>query len=716
MRINYDTETAGLNGPVKLIQYNIDGGKVHFIPLLTGWQSSPKTVAQVKEFYEKFYRPDTAVCGWNTSFDLYHGYRTLHSIGGKLDSPLRPVKPFTCRVVDYYLHALRTGPLAPYAWVRSKPGKTKAKPVAKVSRVPSEVVEAVAFKVEERLKHLLPAIARPRRHYHEVKGRKDLVTISFDIDMPFGLKAHAEYWGADVIKIKDVWPLLLPRKLEKPWLPYYDEEVYADVERRCDEVLLDRHSEFWTYARNDIEYLDLAREKLGNPSPDHHDAATAYISYTRYYGFELDREVLVKTKAAYEEKMQESIRQLGGINVRSAPQRLALLKKYLPFVASSGKKVLEALAKEETNDEQLRAVCKAMLGYGTNKQRLDQVLKLLDCRTGRAHPELNPFGTATSRMAGSAGFNWQGVAGAKEGIGVRAALKAAAVGDFESFEVCIAAAAWADDQLLADLSAGTDVHLLAASTLHPAWPAGITYDQAREGRLDRDIQKVIKKCRQEAKSGLVFGPMYGAGGPKVEEVFGLSPGEGDRKLAAFFARYQGLKSFREKQISAFCTADTANWKRNSIDAMQESAQDLTGDKRQWTFEKQLAKVLWELGTDGIPNLPTTLITRQTKKGPQTVAQAVRSSLLGAAIAIQQAVYRQGCNTPIQMTGANICKMLGETLWNRFHIPLLNVHDEYVMGDYSPEIQAEVDAFVQKYKSIIPHLGFDLKPTKVWSDK
>lgn len=712
--INYDTETAGLNGPVKLIQYNINGGKVHFIPLLTGWQYSKSTTQKVREFYNEFYNPSTTVCGWNTGFDLYHGYRTLHSIENRLDSAVRPVRPFLCNVVDYYLHALRTGPLAPYAWVRAKPGKTKAKPVAKISRVPTDVVEAVAFKVEERLKALLPSIASPRRHYHEVKGRTDLTTISFDIDMPFGLKAHAEYWGAEVIKIKDVWPLL-NRKLEKPWLPYYDEEVYEAVNRQCDEVLNDPTSEFWTYAKNDIEYLDLAKEKLGNPSPDHHDAATSYISYTRYHGFELDREVLIKTKAAYEGKMTAAVQQLGNINIKSSKQRLALLKQHLPFVASSGRKVIEALS---TNDNaQLRTVCRAMLDYGMHKQRLDQVIKLLDCRTGRAHPELNPFGTATSRMAGSAGFNWQGVAPAKEGVGVRAALQAKAVGDFNSFEVCIAAAAWNDQQLLRDLTNGVDVHLLAASNLHPQWPKDVTYEQAKTHIADQTGPwKLLKKCRQEAKSGLVFGPMYGAGGPKVEEVFNLPAGEGDKKLLAFFTRYQGLKAFRERQLSSFCTADTAKWSRNSIDRMQETAKDLTGDQRNWTFEKQLAKVFWELGTDGIQNLPMTPIVRQEKKGQQTVAQAVRSALLGAAIAIQQAVYRQGCNTPIQMTGANVCKMLGELLWNMFHIPLLNIHDEYVMGDYSPEIQKAVDDFVSKHKAIIPHLGFDLKPTNKWSDK
>ena len=72
MKLYLDTETVGLNGPAKLIQYSINRGPVQFIPLFEGWQNDETTCAGLDKIWRLLYDPGTTLVGCNLSFDLYH--------------------------------------------------------------------------------------------------------------------------------------------------------------------------------------------------------------------------------------------------------------------------------------------------------------------------------------------------------------------------------------------------------------------------------------------------------------------------------------------------------------------------------------------------------------------------------------------------------------------------------------------------------------------
>lgn len=168
------------------------------------------------------------------------------------------------------------------------------------------------------------------------------------------------------------------------------------------------------------------------------------------------------------------------------------------------------------------------------------------------------------------------------------------------------------------------------------------------------------------------------------------------------------------------TADTERWSQDSVQRMAREVTDMTGYTMRWDFEAKVAEALWQLGGTGIQTGQQGTVLRTKEKGPQTYDGAVKSALLGGAIAIQAAVSRQRGNALVQATGANLTKMLAARLWRILHVPMLNVHDELVFAVHpnfnSEKIQEQIDMFTAGWVERIPSLNFDYKPTKVWADK
>jgi hypothetical protein len=734
VKLYVDSETLGLNGPVKLIQYSVDRQPVVFIKLPTGWDRRVSGVgawgASAKEQLYSFFimldRPDTEFVGWNTTFDLWHLYRLRNELCGGFNT-----EPFKCKVLDLYNHAALKGPFAAFTFAKRGNGRA----VAAVRRVPLVAKQQMADRVTARLKSLVPG--ELVLHEHAIAGRPDLVSLSWSIDMArMGLKAHAEHYGAEVIKLQDVWPLP-NRDDERPWDPNYRKadgtllDCYAAIEQRANEVLAGpEDSPFYNYARNDIEYLWLAEDRLGNPAGDYNDVATHVVAFTRYHGFRVDEDCLERTGTHYNGELRRISALLAGCDLKSHQSRTALLKKYNPIVCSSKKAVLEGLSKI---DDECGKVAAAMLKFGSAKQKLDQVQKIASVR--HMYPDLRVLGTATGRMAGTGAFNVQGIGKveviAGHIVGLREAVYTAAVGDFHQFELAIAATAWGDERLLADLDAGIDVHLATTLDCHPKIVGHkLDYNGARKlykqaqadgeaGRTQSELGALLIKCRTECKR-MVFGILYGCTEKKIAEVFGVTDEEALQILRRFYDRYPGVFKFKKMVEKKFCTADTEHWSAESVSKMADHETDLTGYTRYWKFEKAVACAMWELGNRWSASGVTGVITRQTLKGPQSIDQACRSACLGAAIAIQQAVYRQAANMKIQTTGACLCKMLQAALFEKFRVPMLNVHDELVFPKHAGFKFAEVEAFVldwvAKHKRLVKHLKFDFKECERWSHK
>lgn len=750
MKIYHDCESVGLMGPTKLHQFSIDGGPVQFIPMFRGWETNSGTREALGRLLDLLYRPDTIYVGFNVSFDMFHLYRCAHRLiyGLPYNSSERPAKPFLCKTLDLQVHAMLKSPLAPFAFSRSR-----SRSVATVRKIPVQAEEYVKNLIEPRLKKFVPNGFELTCSKHEVKDRKDLISLSWAVVGGLSLKKLMAHYGLKTMKIDEVWPL--PTKgTESPWLPYPDPSVHSSIEVECDQVMLDRSSPFWRYSELDVLYLQILEQKLGCPGLDHHSSCAHAVAYTRYYGFDVNRARLEQSRAYYQNKLERIEQTLAGVDLKSPKQRLEFLKPFFPLLASTKKQVLANLATlaQPGSDE-----ARSILEYGSTRQRLMQIDKVAECRTGKAHPELRVMGTATGRMAGSAGLNWQGIGQPdllepedtlepdlgdeldempdefmervdeeevrdeeeeNKKIGLRSAICSPMVGDFSSFEVCIAARVYADEQLQRDLNDGVDLHSMTTALFHPKLKdSERDYDRVRSLYLEHDPR--MSRYRKQMKS-IVFKIFYFASAMKVADQLGFLPEQAEAVLDNFYGRYGGIRRYREDIERRFITADTEDWTADSVSKMDRGQTDLTGFSRRWDFEAELAATMWELGHTRIRSGCGGVVTRQEQKGKQTVDQAIKSALLGSAIAVQAAVSRQAGNMPVQATGANLTKKLMSELWEVYRVPCMNIHDELVFSHHpnfnSPRLGSFIDKWVEEHKSVVPSLEFKYDATEYWSDK
>ncbi len=752
MNLFLDTESVGLVGNTKLIQYSVENGPVHLIPLYEGWQRDREIIGQLHPLMDLLDNPRTVLVAFNAAHDLFHLYRVKHQLIGKLlDSRERPVLPFACKVLDLYVPAVQHSPLAPFAFQKSK-----SKSIARVRRIPAVALDRVVPVISDHLQRAIPEGLPLSVGIHQCAGQPHLKTVSWTIDARLSLKGLMKAYGLPTIQIESVWPL--PEKgTEATWLPYPQEGVHGEVERQCEAVMRNPDAGFWRYAELDIWYLKVLYEKLGRPEPDHHSTCTHVVGYTRYYGFDLDQRTLQDTENFYADRVRAIEQRLAGIDLNSPKQRLEALRRVDPLIASSAKKVLQvAIATERPCAE----LAEAMMGYGPARQRLLQVQKVRQSKTGRAHPSLRVMGTRTGRMAGEAGLNWQGIGqaelvdlpveetekenaewdeGVDEGVeqeyekeagqelnlverkakvGIRQAIMAKAVGDWSQFEVALAAGIYPDAAMDEDLRLGNDMHCMTASLMHPAArKMGLTHDDLVRAVAAGDKQAI--KMRKQSKAGS-FGIQYWAAAPKLAEVFGISLPEAQDALDNYYKRYHGFAAFRKQIETSVLTADVESWDSQSVGRMAHSIEDITGYKMNWAFEADVANILWQLGGKGIRTGLTGTVLRTSQKGMQTVDGAIKSALLGGALAIQQAAARQMGNAKVQASGANINKILQARIWETARIPSLQIHDEEIFPahpnyDYQ-KILAAKDEVEGTYKVQIPHLKFDIHETEVWADK
>lgn len=727
-KLYLDIETIGLCGPVKTIQYSL--GRHTEVQILT-LKKGERNVKGLKHLFSLLNDSSITVVGYNLSFDLYHLYRLKHEFDGHdLRSFERPVKAFKATVLDLYTHALRVGPFASFAYGR------RTKSVAKLRRIPIVMKDKVNQIVSDKLAQILPAGVELHHSEHRIPDQGDvppeqrLITLSWSTTVSQRLKALAKYYGQETDQLSECWPS--PDFEEDQHLPYYDREKYAKLEAEADKILSGKspHSkQFFRYATNDIKFLWLLEEKFGSPVPDYQDANCEIVAYTRYHGFPLDFKILNRTKVEYKRRMKEAQKLLKGVNLKSPKERLAKLQQYDSELGSSGKNVLIRLSKMPEHPAHQVAI--AMLDYNPSRQRYDQIVKLLQSETGRFHPDLKVMGTSTGRMAGTSGFNAQGISKDKDTdskgrpIGIREAVKTKLGGDFAGFEVAIAASAWHDEKLLDELDKGIDTHTSVMAAVHPVIKSlKLSFADVVKIRADNKHPQynLVNKCRGQIKP-VVFGVLYGATAMRVASILGISMIQAEEVVKGFFTHYSGLGAFKAKEEKRFLTADTTTWQMDSVSKMARVATDMTGFKRRFDFEAEVADTLWKMSYGKAIkdlDLPDGKIVRQEKKGAQTYHNALRSALLGAAIAIQQAVFRAGVNMPIQGTGGNFTKKLAAKVWKTRRVPMLNAHDEIIWANHSDLdptlIKNDVKEFQDENRKLVKHLRFDVKYMETWAEK
>lgn len=724
MKIYLDTESAGLKGKLHTIQYSFDRDPVKIL------RCSRASVDDYMELLTELDDPDNILVGFNLGFDLW-----------KLYQHFRPQEPFLCQVLDLYQHTLKSKPLCYYPLVGGKA-------VVKLNRIPLDYADTITDMICRKISSVLPDIAKirvTRSAESAVEGETiPLCSLSFTVRIPAKLKELARLFlpeeeKSSILKFDEV--LKLPKDFiyldeegnqntgftEDTRFPYVrpeEKHLYKGL-WRLNEIILDspKGKKALTYMRHDVEYLWKLEDwltKQGNTiEVDDDDICTHVVAYTKYFGFPVDVPAAKELSSRFTKEMEGLSKSLG-IDLESPKARLELLKKHADVpaaITSTSAKNLEILVEEDTGflTEAGVEIARQMAKYKPLAQRRKQ-LEVITESNGRVYPDFVVLGTTTHRMRGTGGLNFQGVS--REGD-IRGLFLTSMGGDFDGLEWVIAANVYQDEEMLSGLANGTDPHTLAVHLLSDKY-AGKTYDELIDLKKAGDSE--FKDARNSMKR-VNFGVLYQAGPWKISQELNCTPEEAEDKMnRAYFSHYKSLAKKREELARLFCTADFETWDRQSVAAMSDRVEGVFGDVRYICFERFLASYLWENANTiaAVAADDPRTIVRRSEKGPQTIQNCIRSSALGAASGIQKAVMRQLGNFPIQNAGARLTKKLMRRLWEKHHLPMMNVHDEIdiprdVAADFD-EVKETVDQFVKEQGEKIKHLSMEWKRTNTWADK
>ena len=710
-----DIESLGLCGKTMLIQYAIgERGKiVMFRP-----DKDPEKLAFLLNLLEQV---DTLVIIYNVPFDM----NKLYQLYGKKER-------FKCSTLDLQIHAKLSHPMGKYSFSRKGD-----RAIAAVKMVPKIVAGEVKEFIQKEIQKTVPKQVIVNGSTHDVKGDKgkDFVNLSFSLQASLRLKNLMKYYGEKTTNIDETdWPV--PPKKVKGMLPHeyedshnpFEQPIHKEIEPLCEAVLDDPKNSFWKYAEDDVRYLQVLYRKLNRPEPTYNDAVAHIVAFTYIIGFPLDlpilREFLEEADAYLNEALDLPF------DVNSSKQKVAHFNNKYPKMklTNCDKYVLERLANRGDED----AI--KIVNYGALKQQRDQAYKLLNTGDNRAHPMLNVIGTATQRMAGASGFNYQGI-GKKSPI--RKAILCSSGGDFSGLEIALMATIYNDKTMQEELATGKDIHLATAVIIHPKLEGKVTYEEAVKLRAEGEeavgngekptkMQALVIACRTETKA-IVFGSAYGASAYKIAETVNITLEAAEELLYNFYEKYSGMRDFKEEMQDTFCTGDTEDWTKDSVEKMRRSVVDTFGYERSFDFETETAILFWKMAFSKSKSfkeifwkLEDYKLTRRDEKGPQNVQRCVMSAFLGAALTIQGAVARSATNSIVQSSGAQTTKMLMVHLWEKFGVPMLNIHDEVIIPQgyehLNKAILEEVQVFIKSLLWKFPYLAMDFKEIGNWSER
>jgi DNA polymerase-1 len=250
---------------------------------------------------------------------------------------------------------------------------------------------------------------------------------------------------------------------------------------------------------------------------------------------ELEREIAAQAKQIYEVAGMEfnvgSPKQLGDVlfNRMNLPKPVKYGKGR---TISTAVDVLEELAENHP-------IARMVLDYRQltklKSTYVDALPALINPATGRLHTTFGQTGTATGRLS-SANPNLQNIPIRTElGRGIRAAFIAEPghvllTADYSQIELRLLAHFSRDPLLVEAYRRGDDIHTLTASQVFGVPPLMVTPDHRRQA-------KVVN-----------FGIVYGLSAFGLSQQLGIEPAEAKQFIAAYFERYQGVRTFIDKTL------------------------------------------------------------------------------------------------------------------------------------------------------------------------
>ncbi len=748
----YDTETCGFHGMPVLIQYSIGMGEIflHEIWYEPIW----KTLRLIEDMMEQ------GVIGFHLSFDHFQLCKAY--------TVLRLCKDHNALPIDciYEIAALepegRDGPclkprhaldLMMYARKGPYQSTMDRKPV-RIRKVPAIIAPELVKELESRveLRDIYFSKRKDKRAakwaMYECKDRETgaIDPNFYDVVLKFrpssSLKAISEdVFNVAATRFKEIQ---IPAKFNPEEVGYAPFALALEPDglkhgfKKTWPAMIKEHAAHWRYrpdargyAEKDIEYTRGLYYHWGEPQVDDDDSVlTCMVAACRWKGYTIDIPAIKKLRA---DKLQltkdtpKSPRRVKDWIWPDLDEAAKLVTK-----GSTAKVALEALATFKDDNDPTKphpAAVKALRVLDARKATKEIELYDKLILAGRFHASFIVIGALSSRMAGSGGdLNSQGIKRTKE---VRRCFPLAdgidfqlCGGDFESFEVTIADAVWGDEKLHRDLLQGKSIHGIFGTFVYP----GMTYEEimATKGTAN----DIYNKCKSA-----MFAMMYGGEGFTLKSRLGVDIETADAAHLQFITEYSAIRRQLDYLTARYCTITQPGGLGTKIywKDPEDFIETIFGDRRYFTLENTIAKIIFELSEKpppawlqykGTVNRNKTL--SQAGKD-QKIAGAVRSALYATAFALQAANKRAAGNHGIQSAGARITKRVETAIWelqpfgiHDWIVQPMNIHDEImcpVRLDYVDRVKEIVDAEVESFREKIPLIGLTWDTRmKSWADK
>lgn len=715
-----DTETCGLTGPIVLIQWADNDDSV---TLYEVWKNPvDKTLDRLRNFSER------SVCAFNLSFDWFH-INKLYNLfilvrdKSELPNPIEIAEISTRQPNEYCLKPKNCLDLMLVA--RQGPWQTLMdRDDVKIRRVPMEMARPLANYLRANLD--IPDIYFKKKEYGyewKVETIDDDPTFC-DVVLRFAPSSGLKPLCEEIFKIpttdfpvpKEYWP-------EKE--PQYDPYNIKWLS------VISYHINFWStnktargYAEQDVILLQRLWHHFGEPKPGDNDSVLAgCVGASRWRGFEVS---IPKCCARIKELKKISI----PINVNAH----ADVKRWLKEVATENENILIV----DTTKTTLEALAKWDTEAGhraqqvINVRRAQKELNLLDklVEVGRFCPEFKIIGTKSGRMSGGGtdevrigrkggSINPQGIPRVNE-IRELFTLKQdnyrLSGGDFDSFEVVLADAAYNDSNLRNDLQAGKKFHALFGSILYR-----LPYEQILSSKgTDRDLYSPSKTS--------AFALLYGAQAKRLATTAQVDEQDAEQVYKDFTDKYPGVGEARKTVFDMFCSVRQPRGLGTAVEWHEPAdfVESLLGFRRYFTLENNIVRTLFELAQNPPDSFDIVGKCFRRKK-EQTLKGAAQSAIYGTVFQVQARNMRAAANHVIQSTGAEITKMVQKKIWdkqpygvNKWVVQPFNLHDEIMCVHdtiLTAEIRWIVEQTVEAYRALIPLIKMEWQvDLDDWGDK
>jgi hypothetical protein len=744
-----DTEGKGLIGPTSTLQVKWTSEEPTIVYRV--WDEPARVILRIIERLVEV----EAVGGFKLTHDWFH-IQMLYCVLRLLDPARPPTANGWCQVMrearfgpcvkprsalDLMLYVMR-GPLQ----------ATMERDDIRLRKVPIQLAHLLAQELKARIP--LPGIYF---HYREsgyewrVEPIEDKPGFA-DVVLRWGASRGLKQISRHVMGLKDVLDYDMPKQFmpkERLFDPYgtgwVQHSNYHDAYWR-----LDKRAQ--QYARDDVERLTFGLwEYLGRPAHGDTDSILAcLVGSSRWRGFALDLELLKQIRDQAHKAKEAFPRApkpvLYGLRQRCSPMEAINIEDTCAETLTeiAGSREGDSWKGGWGDQHPAAQFARGVVVARSKDKEEDMAEKLLS--VGSFHPDMNIIGALSGRGSGAGGINMHGVPGAQKGSHMRESFLLADgrvnlngeadeflmadrgwsmwehdfewaelldAGDFDSFEVAIAAAVYNDENLTADLRSGKKIHAIYASIML---------------ELDYDVvmKKENKSIYNDGKRAFL-GRLYGAQDPKVSKVLNRPIEQIRRNEAKLAGRYPGIGRARQLIAEQFCSMKQMGDVGSRIEWHEpaDRVESLFGYARYFTLENQICRALFELGQSPPGEFRDTTAVQRTAGRTQTAGGALQSAIFGCAFNIQASAMRQAANHQIQSTGAQITKELQRAIWDvqpagihAWLVRPMQIHDE-IQCPRQPHIdlRSVVAGVIERFRPRIPLLKMEwLQGLRNWAEK